>query len=218
MWNSLRIIQGNTPVAITSTDAFSSTSTAVWMIKGHVIPEFHIPAGTPILDGLPDDACWQKDWPYFVGHTSRSQLTANLCKDNQYLYVAVKVDGPASANQNQTADAFSFFLDATRKSFEAPHTGVFSFTVKKDGSVTIKQGLNGLWVQDKSGTKIKIGQTVNGETHTVELAIPFSILPGTFGQNNSVGINFVLHTSVDEPLSATNLNQPYTWVRAFLPN
>jgi hypothetical protein len=42
LWNSLSIIEKNTPVALTSTNAWSDNSTEVWMIKGHVIPVFTI--------------------------------------------------------------------------------------------------------------------------------------------------------------------------------
>jgi len=217
LWNSMCVIDGKTPVAITSTDAFSSTSTEVWMIKGHVIPEFHIPVGISLPDGLLNDACWQNEWPYFIGHTSQKQLLATLCKDEQNLYIAVKIDGLTSDDLNKTADEFSFLLDTERKSYEAPHTGIFAFRVKPDGSVTMQQGLNGLWIQDKSGTKIKVGQNLNGSQHSVELAIPLSILPEKFGQSKTVGINFVLQAAGDEPLTSTNMDQPYTWIRAFLP-
>lgn len=217
LWNSMCVIDGKTPVAITSTDAFSSTSIEVWMIKGHVIPEFHISVGTSLPDGLLNDACWQNEWPYFIGHTSRKQLFAILCKDEQNLYIAVKIDGLTSDDLNKTADEFSFLLDTERKSYEAPHTGIFAFRVKSDGSVTMQQGLNGLWIQDKSGTKIKVGQSLNGSLHTVELAIPLSILPEKFGQNKIIGINFILQTTVAEPITSTIQDQPFTWIRAFLP-
>jgi len=217
LWNSLRVIEGNTPVAITSTDAYSSTSTEVWMVKGHVIPEFHIPVGSPVCDGLLNDACWQSEWPYFVGHTSRSQLSANLSKDDKNLYVAVKIDGLDSENLNNTADEFTFLLDTERKSYGAPHTGIYSFTVKMDGSVTMQQGLNGQWISDNSGKEINARQIRNGNLTTVELAIPLSLLTAKFGQSKTVGINFVLHVTLDEPLSSTNVDQPNTWIRAFLP-
>ncbi|MCL4483373.1 MAG: exo-alpha-sialidase [Bacteroidetes bacterium] len=217
LWNSMCVIGGNTLVAITSTDAFSSTSTEVWMIKGHVIPEFHIPVGTALTDGSLNDACWQNEWPYFVGHTSRKQLVATLCKDEKNLYVAVKIDGLTSDDLNKTADEFFFLLDTERKSYKAPYTGIFAFRVKSDGSVTMQLGLNGLWIQDKSGAQIKVGQSLKGSLHIVELAIPLSILPEGFGQNKTVGINFVLQTTVAEPITSTIQDQPFTWTRAFLP-
>jgi len=217
LWNSLSVIDGNTPIAITSTNAYSSTSTEVWMIRGRVIPEFQIPIGTSIPDGLLNDNCWQGEWPYFIGQTSNKQLFSNVCKDAQNLYIAVKIDGLASTVMNKTVDEFSLLLDTERKSYQAPHTGVFAFRVKSDGSVTVEQGQNGQWIPDQSKTKIKVGQSLNGDLHAVELAIPLGLFPENFGLNKTVGINFVLQSTEAECITSTSENQPFTWVRAFLP-
>ena len=217
LWNSLSVIDGNTPIAITSTNAYSSTSTEVWMIRGRVIPEFQIPIGTSIPDGLLNDNCWQGEWPYFIGQTSNKQLFSNVCKDAQNLYIAVKIDGLASTVMNKTVDEFSLLLDTERKSYQAPHTGVFAFKVKSDGSVTVEQGQNGQWIPDQSKTKIKVGQSLNGDLHAVELAIPLGLFPENFGLNKTVGINFVLQSTEAECITSTSENQPFTWVRAFLP-
>lgn len=217
LWNSLSVIDGNTPVAITSTNAFSSTSTEVWMMKGRVIPEFQIPVASSIADGSLNDACWQGEWPYFVGQTSNKQLFANVCKDAQNLYIAVKIEDSMSVGMDRTEDEFSFLLDTERKGYQAPHTGIFAFKVKSDGSVTVMQGQNGQWKPGKSGTKIKIGQSLNGSLHAVELAIPLSLFPESFGQNKSVGVNFVLQTTEAECITSTTEDQPFTWISAFLP-
>ncbi len=222
MWNSLRVIDGNTLVAITSTNAYSGNSTDVWMIKGHVIPEFHIPKASPIVDGQTKDVCWQHDWPYFVGHKSSKQLTASLCLDVQNLYVAAKVNG-VSASQNKVEEEFSFLLDVDRKSYQAPHTGIFAFRVKTDGTVEMFEGLNGKWIKVKSGSKIKTKQNLNESLLSVEMAIPLSILPGGFGRNKTVGVNLFLQSSqsslnpVAESITSTVQDQPFTWIRAFLP-
>lgn len=217
LWNSLSVIDGKTPVAITSTNAFSSTSTEVWMMKGRVIPEFHIPFGTSIPDGLINDACWQGEWPYFIGQTSSKQLFANVCKDAQNLYIAVEIDDSTPASYNKAEDEFSFLLDTDRKGHQAPHTGIFAFRVKPDGLATIQQGKNGQWIPDQSGTKIKTGQSLNGSLHVVELAIPLTLFPENFGQNKTVGINFVLQALEAECITSTLEDQPFTWIRAFLP-
>ena len=217
LWNSLRVIDGHTPVAITSTNAYSSTSTEVWMMKGRVIPEFQIPIGTSIPDGLLNDACWQGGWPYFIGQTSNKQLFSNVCKDAQNLYIAVKIDGLTSAGLNKAEDEFSFLLDTERKGYQAPHNGIFAFRVKSDGSVTVQQGQNGQWISDQSETKIKAGQSLNGSIHAVELAIPLSLFPENFGKNKTVGLNFVLQTTEAECITSTAEDQPLTWIRAFLP-
>ena len=82
LWNSLSVIGENTPVAITSTNAFSANSTEVWMISGRIIPEFEIPAGTANMDGILDDDCWNGAWPYFVGSRSETNLQATLLADS----------------------------------------------------------------------------------------------------------------------------------------
>lgn len=217
LWNSLSVIDGNTPVAITSTSAYSSTSTEVWMMKGRVIPEFHIPEGTSIPDGSLNDACWQGEWSYFVGQTSNKQLFANVCKDEENLYIAVKIDELTSTSQDKTVDEFSFLLDSERKGYQAPHNGIYAFRVKPDGSVTVQQGQNGQWIPDQSGTKIKVGQSLNGSLHAIELAIPLTLFPENFGHNKTVGINFVLQVAKAECITSTAEDQPFTWIRAFLP-
>ena len=114
-------------------------------------------------------------------------------------------------------DEFSFLLDTERKSYQVPHTGIFAFRVKSDGSATVQQGQNGQWVPDKSATKIKVGQSLNGNLHVVEMVIPLSLFPENFGKNKSVGINFVLQTTETEYITSTSEDQPFTWIRAFLP-
>ena len=215
LWNSLAVIQENIPVAITSTNGFSSNSTEVWMIKGHVIPEFVVLQGTPTVDGQITDACWQQEWPYFVGHKSNVQMKAMLCLDETNLFLAAQIDEADLASD--ASNEVVFQLDTERKGYEKPHTGIFAFHCNFNGNLAVEEGNSGNWENQKEIGSLQYKITKQGNLYLMELSIPLKYFKMDFKNENTMGINFILKYklksgyTVEESVSPNDNNRPYTW-------
>lgn len=216
LWNSVSVIEdGSVPVALTSTNAYSYSSTEVWMIKGHVIPEFEIQSGTATVDGVLDEECWQNDWPYFIGHESNTHLSASLCIDEGSLYVGMKGnDLPAEYN---STGKVTFHIDTDRTGYEKPHEGTYSFECGLDGQLVIKQGSYGGWEEENVPEKAQYLVKNDGSESQLELAIPLELFNNVL--TGEIGVNFVLSYQattgrVDEALANCQENSPYTWCPA----
>ncbi len=215
LWNSLAVISGNTPVAITSTNAYSASSTEVWMVKGYVIPEYEIKTGTATVDGELNDNSWQGDWPYFIGYKSARNLSASLCVDESFLYVGVEVNNlPAGF---EAGSKVTFLLDTERKGYEKPHEGIYSFECGFNGQVIIKQGSYGEWADENVPDEVLCQVKNMDNASQLELAIPLQSL----GSNlvNSIGVNFVLSyqaqgSTINESITNSEISGPYTWCPA----
>ncbi|WP_346861092.1 sialidase family protein [uncultured Draconibacterium sp.] len=216
LWNSIAVIEdGSIPVAITSTNAYSSGATEVWMIKGHVIPEFSVPVGTAIVDGVISDECWQNEWPYFIGHKSETNVSASMVKDATYLYLsAVIKNSPAEFEKN---GQLTFQIDTERKGYEKPHKGIFSFECRFDGTVKILEGNYGEWEEKTASAEMKYKVIKENALYQFELAIPLQMFPANISDNTSKGINFHLSfqtnkgSVINESISTNNSEKPYTW-------
>lgn len=215
LWNSISVIENNTPVALTSTNAWSNSSTEVWMIKGHVIPELAILQGTANVDGQLNDDCWNKDWPYFIGHKSNTQMNASLCADENNLYLAVSIDN--LSNQKSSGNGIVLLLDTERKGYEKPHHGIFAFTFNLDGSIKIEEGDFGGWIELKENSLIPYKIEQQGNSCNLEAAIPLVLFKKGFQKGKPMGLNFVLKYKlqtdgiVEESISANDKGKPYTW-------
>ncbi|RKD89836.1 sugar-binding protein [Mangrovibacterium diazotrophicum] len=215
LWNSLAVIDGNTPVAITSTDAWSTNSVQVWMIKGHVIPEFVIRQGTASVDGQLDDACWDGEWPYFVGHKGVLRMYASLSKDQENLYLAARIEDTDYSSSNTNELVFQF--DTERKGYEKPHQGIFAVHCQRDGAISIEEGSFGEWepVESVSGVAYKVVQS--GSSYFIELAIPLSLFHSEFTTGKHMGINFQLNyrtksgSLIQESMATDDPGKPYSW-------
>ncbi|MFV0593373.1 MAG: exo-alpha-sialidase [Draconibacterium sp.] len=213
LWNSIAVIKdGTVPVALTSTNAYSSTSTEVWMIKGHVIPEYEIKTGSPIIDGALTDECWQTEWPYFVGHESPTKMKASLCIDDNNLYVAATVGNPTS--EFASNGKITFQLDTQRKGYEAPHEGNYSFECGFDGQIVVKEGSYGEWVDKNASGEVQCRVKNNSSASQLELAIPLQLIGNKM--SSTLGVNFVLSyqaqgNTINESLANCDDNSPYSW-------
>ncbi|MGQ8334941.1 sialidase family protein [Sunxiuqinia sp. A32] len=211
LWNSIAVIDGNTPVAVTSTNAYSNNSTEVWMIKGDVIPELSVPNGTAVVDGQLTDDCWQTEWPYFVGHKSEINMSASLVKDASYLYVCAVIENAPSGFENN--GQLTFQLDTERKGYEKPHNGIFAFECGFDGTIIMLEGSYGEWEEQAASAEIKYQVKKVNNLHQLELAIPLQML----SVKTNMGVNFNLKfqtnlgSVLSESLSTNDSEKPYTW-------
>lgn len=219
LWNSLVVIENNTPVAITSTNAFSTNSTEVWMKKGHVIPELIIPHSTATVDGDVRDNCWAGEWPYFVGSISNTHLKATVCIDEKNLFVAATVNssGLIADSKNNDSDGIVFQLDTERKGYEAPHSGIYAFHIGMDESLIVKEGDFGDWKDLMVEKSIQKKIRINENSYSIEMAIPLDFFKAEWHKGKELGINFTLNTHFSngsfyqEGITGSKFNQPFTW-------
>lgn len=227
LWNSLSVLEDNTVVALTSTNAYSSTGdTEVWMIKGHVIPELAAVRNTIAVDGAQSEEVWGGQFPVFIGHKSITQITSQVAYDDQFLYVLnrVKNGNVVSGSQNpEENDGVTVQVDATNKSYEKPGKGVFSFFLSADNKLIIKEGKGGQWVALNDAKNIKSASKIFDTGYVQELAIPWSLIGGKPASETRIGFNIRLTEDTGkgkpeyrESIAASNADQPFSWMTIIL--
>lgn len=90
LWNSLSVLDDDTVVALTSTNAFGF-KTEVWMIKGRVIPELEAVPQAMKIDGRMTERAWSRPLPLFIGRDGQARLEAGFAYDDRFLYVFSRV-------------------------------------------------------------------------------------------------------------------------------
>ena len=221
LWNSLSVIDNNTVVALTSTNAYSGDGTTeIWMIKGHVIPELTAANEKINIDGIFDEASWITQFPVFVGHTGLTQARAQITYDNNFIYVlTVVTDNHVSISSNiESSDGVTVYIHDKNKTYNILYKGIFSIFVSADNKVVVKEGDNGNWNQREFTTlKSSTIKTANG--YKQEIAIPWISIGGIPALNTAIGFNFGLtensgNTAADysETITSCPNNQPNTWM------
>ena len=222
LWNSLSVINGNTPVALAATNMNSDVATQVYMVKGHVIPEYEIVSGKAIIDGKIDDACWNNEWPYFVGHTSDTQLEANICVDDEYLYFVAKVnDDDIVSNAGRGAyDGVTLQIDTERIGYVAPHKNIFAFNIIPDGTLKVSEGNSSQWEEIEDTSIIQLKSKNDDDGYVIEMAIPLVFFNNTIASQSNVGINIILRNTLnnnryyEESITSNNASKPFSWCPA----
>jgi hypothetical protein len=225
LWNSMAVIGDNTPVAISSTNAYSEGRTEVWMIKGHIVPEFELKTGSAVVDGVHDEACWEGSWPYFVGSRSDAGLSATLCADQESVYLAVAMYDPelVATDDFDTSEGFVFQIDTERKGYVSPQEGIFSFQLLPGGQVQVKEGAHGDWLDISAEEAVMMSAVTTDEVTRFEMSVSRDFLSLDASMEHRVGINLVLEnhdaggTSYRESISSNESGRPYTWSPADLP-
>ncbi|MFD1818056.1 Carbohydrate family 9 binding domain-like [Pseudarcicella hirudinis] len=224
LWNSLSVIQDNTVVALTSTNAFSNNS-EVWMIKGMAIPELEAYKSQIKVDGMLNEDPWKGLFPVFVGQKSRTQARGNMAFDENYLYLSADVRDEnvyvtSSADQN---DGIVYSIDALNKATDKPAEGIFQFFLTADNKLIVREGSKAEWVEKSGFSGIQTQSLKTGNGYVQELAIPWKILGGKPGPGSRIGFNLSLQENTGksraeyiEPVSGNLPDASYTWCSLFL--
>ncbi|WP_207434148.1 sugar-binding protein [Sabulibacter ruber] len=223
LWNSLSVLEDNTVIALTSTNAYSTNgATEVWMIKGHVIPEIAAEQSTITVDGSQSESKWAESFPVFIGQKSLTQVSSSLAYDDQFLYVLHKVkDGKVvkDAQNPEGSDGVTVQIDATNTAYEKPGKGVYSFFLSADNQLVAKVGEGGKWVVLSDVKNLKHSGKASTTGYVQELAIPWALVGGKPALHTRMGLNISLTENsgkgqVDyrESISANNSDQPFSWL------
>lgn len=223
LWNSLCVENDSTVIALSSTNAYGKT--AVWMIKGHVLPEIRSRRATIDIDGEKNEALWKTKTPVFIGGFGTTQASINMAWNQDMLFLIADVQDKnvfSSSNDLQKNDAIQFLIDPQNLSLQLPDENIFSVTVTAAGKCSYKQGKGGSWIEWKpSGIAAKSSNTATG--YRLEVAIPWAAINYTPKMNERIGFHaIVLETSTgiqhtyEEPLAGNITDAPYSWSPLFL--
>tara|TARA_R110002049_G_scaffold302258_1_gene494981 strand:+ start:45310 stop:47067 length:1758 start_codon:yes stop_codon:yes gene_type:complete len=219
LWSSIAVLEDDTVVALTTTNAFSNNnSSQVWMIKGYIVPELNVTNGTLTIDGETSEINWENNLPVFIGHKGNTQLQANTITDNDNLYVMTKVtDNNISTTSSsiQNNDGVVIYLDPMGKSYVAPGSGVFKIMISASNQIKVFEGFNSTWkVIELPDIETAVSETTNG--YIQEIKIPWNSIGGKTNANSRIGFTIELTekgtASYTETLSSTNKDKPYTWL------
>lgn len=219
LWNSIAVLKDNSVVALTTTNAFSSTKSAeVWMIKGFVIPELEVENASVLIDGEILEDVWLYDFPILIAHKGETQLKANILSDANNLYVITKVldkvISSTSANINNN-DGSIIYLDPLNKNYKKPEIGVFKINISANNEIQAFEGNNSEWIEiEIPGIKTAVS---NIDGYIQEISIPWNSIGGKPDSDSRIGFSMELiekgNASYFEMISTTQANSPYTWLR-----
>ncbi|HCO86042.1 MAG TPA: hypothetical protein DIT95_21285 [Arenibacter sp.] len=218
LWNSIAVLNDNTVIALTTTNAFSSANASeVWMIKGQVIPELKAEHTSLEIDGETTEGIWKEHFPIFIGHISSTRLQANVSFDNEHLYLISKITDVAVSTDNQNIannDGMVIYLDPANKSFETPGPGTYKIIVSASDQVKAYEGNDSQW-QEIELTEIDTEVINNEDGYSQEISLAWNAIGGK-PTSNTIGLNVELIEKGDsnyiEPISATQTDAPYTWL------
>jgi hypothetical protein len=202
LWNSIAVLNDTTVVALGSTNGFGP-NTAVWMIKGYVVPPVEAPRHTARVKH-----------PLFIGGYGPTQARMGLTWDDRQLYIQATVKDADVVDNQKVNDGLRFYLDPGNQSTAAPVKGIFRMSIDAAGSVTFEEGEKGTWATRKPATIDKTVTRVSGG-YRIDVRIPWPVLqtkPGAAIRFHAV-LNDVATTgqAYTEPLSGNDSGKPYTW-------
>lgn len=223
LWNSIKVLDDDTVVALTTTNQFSNSS-QVWMIKGRVIPEINAANETAVIDGQDNEAVWQKENSVFIGHKSATQLEANFTYDNAFLYVFAQVkDNQVVTTAALTgSDGLNLYLDPKNKSLIAPGNSIFKLELGQSNLFSIYEGENSQWkkIASPQGMETNTVKTPNG--YRIEVKIPWTTLGGMPAKQSRIGYNIELRekgtNNYTESISTNISDKPHSWSTLKLMN
>jgi hypothetical protein len=223
LWNSIKVLDDDTVVALTTTNQFSNSS-QIWMIKGRVIPEINATKETAIIDGQTNETVWQKKSPVFIGQKSNTQLEANFTYDSEFLYAFAQVKDSQiiSTDALTGSDGLNLYLDLKNKSLIAPGKSIFKLELGQSNLFSIYEGENSKWkkLDSPQGIVTTTVKTTNG--YRIEVKIPWNVLGGMPAKQTRIGYNIELRekgtNNYTESIAPNSSDKPYSWSTLKLVN
>ncbi len=221
LWNSLSVLEDNTIIALTGTNAFGA-GTEVWMIKGYPIYDVEVSNTAITIDGDKNESLWNSKFPVFVGHQGNTNVKSNFSYDQDNLYIIneVKDSKVFTASSNaQENDGVTFFIDPKNKSYKSQAKETYLLYLSADNKLIVQEGSNGKWVNKTGITQIKTISSKTSDGYLQEMSIPWSILGGKPANDSRIGVNLMItenkgtaNADYKESAVFTTPEQPFTWL------
>ncbi len=223
LWNSIKVLDDDTVVALTTTNQFSNSS-QIWMIKGRIVPEINATKETAIIDGQSNEAVWQKKSPVFIGQKSNTQLEANFTYDTEFLYAFAQVKDSQiiSTDALTGSDGLNLYLDPKNRNLIASGKSIFKLELGQSNLFSIYEGENSKWkkLEDSQGIATATVKTTNG--YRIEVKIPWNVLGGMPAKQTRIGYNIELRekgtNNYTESIAPNSSDKPYSWSTLKLVN
>ena len=223
LWNSIKVLDDDTVVALTTTNQFSNSS-QIWMIKGRIVPEINATKETAIIDGQSNEAVWQKKSPVFIGQKSSTQLEANFTFDTEFLYAFAQVKDSqiVSTDALTGSDGLNLYLDPKNRNLIASGKSIFKLELGQSNLFSIYEGENSKWkkLDNLQGIVTTTVKTTNG--YRIEIKIPWNVLGGMPAKQTRIGYNIELRekgtNNYTESIAPNSSDKPYSWSTLKLVN
>ena len=223
LWNSIKVLDDDTVVALTTTNQFSNSS-QIWMIKGRIVPEINATKETAIIDGQSNEAVWQKKSPVFIGQKSNTQLEANFTYDTEFLYAFAQVKDSqiVSTDALTGSDGLNLYLDPKNRNLIASGKSIFKLELGQSNLFSIYEGENSKWkkLDNLQGIVTTTVKTTNG--YRIEVKIPWNVLGGMPAKQTRIGYNIELRekgtNNYTESIAPNSSDKPYSWSTLKLVN
>lgn len=223
LWNSIKVLDDDTVVALTTTNQFSNSS-QIWMIKGRIVPEINATKETAIIDGQSNEAVWQKKSPVFIGQKSNTQLEANFTYDTEFLYAFAQVKDSQiiSTDALTGSDGLNLYLDPKNRNLIVSGKSIFKLELGQSNLFSIYEGENSKWekLDNLQGIATATVKTTNG--YRIEVKIPWNVLGGMPAKQTRIGYNIELRekgtNNYTESIAPNSSDKPYSWSTLKLVN
>lgn len=223
LWNSLCVENDSTVIALSSTNVYGKT--AVWMIKGHILPEIKSKRATITTDAEKNESFWKTNAQMFIGGFGKTQAKINTAWNEDKFFITADVHDEkvfSASGDYEKDDAIQFFLDPNNLALTSPGANIFQITVTAGGKCFYKEGKNGRWVDwHPSGIVGRSNNIPHG--YRVAVEIPWRAIHHTPEKNVRLGFHAaILETSSGiehayiEPLAGNVTDASYTWSPLFL--
>ncbi|MFV8334996.1 sugar-binding protein [Flavobacterium sp. RSP29] len=223
LWNSIAVLDDDTVIALTTTNQFSNSS-QIWMIKGRLVPEINAVKETAVIDGLNNEAVWQKESPVFIGQKSSTQLEANFTYDTEFLYAFAKVRDSqiVSTDALTGSDGLNLYLDPKNRNLIAPGKSIFKLELGRSNLFSIYEGENSKWKKLESPQGIVTSTVKTSNGYRIEVKIPWAALGGMSAKQTRIGYNIELRekgtNNYTENIATNTSDKPYSWSTLKLGN
>ncbi|MFW6267823.1 MAG: hypothetical protein ACOC1E_01680, partial [Marinilabiliaceae bacterium] len=218
-WNSISKWDETTIVAA-STTSFRSQACEVWMVLGHIIPEMKAEKKTVSVDGRIDADEWGRELPVFVGHKGSVNARANVRRDDEHLFVGVRVkyDDKDSSRDVPDDDEVSIFLDAGDFNLTRPDSGLYRFSWTPGGGPDVSAGEKGTWQRmEKKQIQLEARELADENGYALEWAIPFSDIDYETGDDVRFNLKLQYQNGEDEQIKENIVHATedasHTWCR-----
>lgn len=231
LWNSMTVLEDNTVIAVTSTNAFTSRQLEVWMIKGYLLPEVNASRLSVDVDGYKTENAWQEPLPLFLRRNGSTRYRGGVTYDDQHLYFlsrvtdkAIHADSADVENNDGVAVSISH-IAADGLATAQPGETSYKFFLSADNHLVCKKGKNGRWFAHAPGEtqRPQHASRTTSVGYIQELAIPWDTIGGKPAAGEAMAVNISATESnggslpvYRESLSGSHEDKPYTWLPVLL--
>ena len=217
LWNSLFVLNNDTVVALSSTDAFNDGKyLELYTIKGYRIEEPIAYYDYVSVDGELNEKVWDIEKGLFVGGYSLKKMLVKFAWSDDMFYASFLItDDFVDVNY----DAVSIILAMPPVFYNYPSPHVYKLVVRPNSDYEFFVGNEGVWKKiEEADILIKSSYHDFKLDYSIEIGIPWNLLDVNIESLKTCGVTVgsvnktVDGKIVEEWLSGTDENHPNTYM------